>query len=40
MKKLLSVGTILLSLQINAQISFNTGNAEMDKELNEINTIA
>jgi hypothetical protein len=40
MKKLLSVGAILLSLQINAQISFNTGNAEMDKELNEINTIA
>lgn len=41
MRKLLSLGAMtFVALQMNAQINFNTGNVDMDKELNEVNKTA
>lgn len=41
MKKLLGLGVMsIFALHLNAQINFNTGNPEMDKQLNDINNSA
>lgn len=40
MSKLFVAAFVILSFSISAQISFNTGSAELDSELNDINNTA